>query len=472
MTRGLGDASNVAALRPKTPRRSNDLITEDSAAQRFAEIYANRLRYCHDAGSWFEWDGAIWRQNRTKLGFQWSRELARELVAQEDDRVRYLSSKTSFASGVERFAQADPVFAVTSEFWDRDPFLLGTPGGPVDLRTGRLVEAKPSDGITKSTAVPISLRSDCPLWIRFLDETTGGDAALKRFLWQFLGYCLTGDIREHALIFGYGSGGNGKSVFLNTAASIIGTYAAIAAMDTFAASSGDRHSTDMAMLAGARFVSVSETEEGRAWAESRIKALTGGDRITARFMRQDNFTFAPTFKLFVVGNHKPVLRNVDDAARRRFNIVPFTCKPARPDPELEHKLKAEWPAILRWMVEGCLDWQANGLQRPQSVINATAEYFGAQDIVGQFLSEECDFDPGNYHKTVQVGELFSAWSSFAKAAGEVPGSQKAFTDALERRGVERHRTKSARHYRGVRLVPNEQRFAGRSGYDWDKEGDR
>ena len=442
---------SVAELKQKPPRKSNGLITEDSAAQRFAEIYVERLRYCHDAGSWFEWDGAVWRQNRTRLGFQWARELARDLAAEEDDRVRYVTSKTSFASGVERFAQSDPVFAVTSEFWDRDPMLLGTPGGPIDLRTGRLIGANPGDGITKSTAVPIALQADCPLWHRFLDETTGGDGELKRFLWQFLGYCLTGDIREHALIFGYGSGGNGKSVFLNTASGIIGSYATIAAMDTFAASSGDRHSTDMAMLAGARLVSVSETEEGRAWAESRIKALTGGDRITARFMRQDNFTFAPTFKLFVVGNHKPVLRNVDDAARRRFNILPFVCKPQRPDPDLENKLKAEWPAILRWMVEGCLDWQASGLQRPQSVIDATAEYFGAQDIIGQFLDEECDYEPGNTFKTVAVGELFSSWTTYAKAAGEPSGSNKAFTETLSHRGIGKHRTTGGlRVYRGVR----------------------
>ncbi len=241
---------------------------------------------------------------------------------------------------------------------------------------------------------------------------------------------------------------------------ILGAYATTAAMDTFTASHGDKHPTDLAMLRGARLVTASETEESQAWAESRIKQITGGDLITARFMRQDFFTFAPQFKLLVVGNHKPILKNVDDAARRRFNIVPFTRKPEQPDKELETKLKDEWPAILRWMIEGCLDWQQNGLTRPQSVVDATNEYFSAQDLVGQFLEEECECEPGNTWKTATSGELFEAWVEFAKAAGEVAGPQKAFSEALERRGFERSRSKHARLFRGIRLRQNQQRGDG------------
>lgn len=149
-------------------------------------------------------------------------------------------------------------------------------------------------------------------------------------------------------------------------------------MDTFTASrGGDKHPTDLAMLHGARVVTATETEEGRQWAEARIKAMTGGDPVTARFMRQDFFTYLPAFKLMIAGNHKPGLANVDEAARRRFNIVPFSHKPPKPDRELEKKLQAELPAILRWMIEGCLDWQAHGLIRPQVVIDATADYFEA-----------------------------------------------------------------------------------------------
>src|SRR4029077_13979269 len=153
---------------------------------------------------------------------------------------------------------------------------------------------------------------------------------------------------------------NGKSVYLNILSSLMNDYATVAAMDTFAASKNDRHPTELAMLRGARMVTASETEEGRSWAESRIKQMTGGDPITARFMQKDFFTFPPAFKLTIIGNHKPMLRNVDDAARRRFNLVPFNRVPIKIDKQLGEKLKPEWPSILRWMIEGCLDWQKGG----------------------------------------------------------------------------------------------------------------
>ena len=177
-------------------------------------------------------------------------------------------------------------------------------------------------------------------------------------------------------------------------------------------------------------------------------------------MRRDNFTFRPQFKLTIVGNHQPMLRNVDDAARRRFNIVPFTCKPAQPDPQLEEKLKAEWPGILRWMIEGCLDWQENGLMQPTSVSEATADYFADQDLFGQWLEDECDLDPGNSHKSGTNAELFGSWRAYAERAGETAGSQKAFADKMKLRGLERWHAKSFRGFRGVRLRPETARATG------------
>ncbi|GEO18747.1 phage/plasmid primase, P4 family [Microvirga aerophila] len=437
----------------KVPPPRNDIITEDSAACQFAEIYTDRLRFCHDTGVWFEWDNAIWRPNRTGLAFQWARELARMLSSSEPDKVRYVVNKTSFATGVEKFARGDAAFAVTMEAWDADPFLLGTPGGTVDLRTGRLRLSEPSEGITRSTSVAPALRADCPLWLQFLEEATGGDAELMLFLQQWCGYALTGDTREHALVFIYGPGGNGKSVFLNVLTSILNAYAETASMDTFTASKGDKHPTDLAMLRGARLVTASETEEGKAWAEARIKQMTGGDKITARFMRQDFFTFVPQFKLTIVGNHKPVLQNVDEAARRRFNIVPFTRKPARPDRQLEVKLKAEYPAILRWMINGCLNWQKHGLTRPASVIAATDDYFGEQDLFGQWLQDECDAEPGNTYKAESSATLFQSWRGYAERAGEAAGSQKAFAENLKRRGFEHFRSYAGRGFKGIRIRP-------------------
>lgn len=410
-------------------------LTEDGVALAFTERFGGTLRFDHDAGAWFEWMGDHWRQDGTGLAFAWCREVARGASADADDRDRATVRRKSFAAGVEAFVRTDRAHAVRQNVWDTDPFLLGVPGGVVDLRTGRLNAPAPEQGITKLAAVPPADRADCPLWLAFLTEACGGDGDVVAFLRRWCGYCLTGDTREHALIFLYGPGGNGKSVFLNTVARIIGAYATTAAMDTFTSSKGDKHPTELALLRGARMVSASETEEGRAWAEARIKQMTGGDPITARFMHKDFFTYRPSFKLTIVGNHAPALANVDDAARRRFNIVPFVHKPVNPDRQLEDKLVAEWPAILRWMIDGTGEWLRNGLQQPESVRAATADYFSEQDMVAQWLAEDCTLTPANPTHFETNDELFKSWTDFAHAAGETVGSKKAMAPRLRRHGL-------------------------------------
>jgi putative DNA primase/helicase len=410
-------------------------LTEDGIALAFAEVHQDRLRYDHTRGAWFQWTGKAWRQDQVKLAFSWCRrtcrQLAKEAGAEDGDLARLARAAT--AAAVERFAQSDEAFAVTSTIWDADPFLMGTPGGTLDLRTGEIRQAIPEDHITKLTAITPARSPDCPRWLAFLEQVTNSDHALIRFLRQWCGYCLTGDTREHALLFAHGDGGNGKGVFLNILAWTIGDYARNAAMDTFTASQSDRHPTDLAMLRGARLVTASETEEGRAWAEARIKALTGGDTITARFMRQDFFEFRPEFKLTIIGNHKPILRNVDEAARRRINLAPFLYKPPQQDKQLEAKLREEGPGILRWMVEGCLDWQMNGLVRPDVVVSATANYFSEQDTVHQWVEELCELDP---RQSDTLAILFKSWSDYAMENGEKPGTTKWFSQTLARLGCE------------------------------------
>ena len=407
---------------------------EDAIALEFAKRHADELRYCHDWGLWLQWDGARWQRERRRLAFHFAREVARD--ANREGKAG--PAKASTAAGVERFAQADPRLATVGDEWDVDPWKLGTPSGTVNLRTGELTAARPADYITKTVAVtPADPKcgDGCPLWLDFLRQATRGDEELIRFLQQIAGYCLTGDVREHALFFIYGPGGNGKGVFLNTITKVMGDYATTAAMDTFTASHSDKHPTDLAKLRGARMVTASETEEGRAWAESRIKQITGGDRISARFMRQDFFEFDPAFKLVIVGNHKPILRNVDDAAKRRFNIIPFTHEPEERDLQLEEKLRAEFPAILRWMIEGCLDWQRNGLIRPKVVTDATAEYFSSQDMFGQWLEECCELHPGNDRRLETAADLFASWEAFCEMHGEEAGNSKTLGDKLSQRGA-------------------------------------
>jgi putative DNA primase/helicase len=325
----------------------------------------------------------------------------------------------------------------------------------IDSRTGRNRSGEKKDMITKRTAVAPEAEGGpgCPLWLAFLDDATADDQDLIAYLQRWCGYCLTGSTTEQVLVFLFGPGGNGKSVFVNTIKGIMGDYCITAGMDIFTSSKGDRHPQELARLMGARLVCASETTEGRSWDETRIKQMTGGDPITARFMRQNDFTFIPQFKIMIAGNNKPVLRNVDDAMRRRLSIVPFLYKPKRPDHNLESKLRVEWPAILSWMVAGCLDWQKGGLRPPKVVRYASAQYVSDQDSFGQWIEAKCEVGK-NYVAT--IAELFDSWSSHAGFKGEtLLGRSKGFPDEMDKRGFSRIRDTNGirgRGFRGIRLA--------------------
>jgi putative DNA primase/helicase len=255
------------------------------------------------------------------------------------------------------------------------------------------------------------------------------------------------------LAFICGPGGNGKGVFANVVGGILKDHAKVAPMETLTASNAVRHETELAMLRGARLVTASETEDGRAWAEARVKQLTGGDPITARFMHRDHFTFKPQFKLLVIGNHKPALRNVDNAIRRRMNIVEFLHIAAEPDLMLEAKLKGEWPAILRWMIEGCLDWQEAGLIRPKCVTDATRAYLASQDSFGaafaEWIADACETGQSLRETGAALRE---SWDSYAVRAGEPAGNPSRFSEAMQRRGFAVKRgTGGTRYYLGIEL---------------------
>jgi putative DNA primase/helicase len=313
----------------------------------------------------------------------------------------------------------------------------------VDLRTGAVRAPQLDDYCTKSTRVRPG--GDCPRWHQFLDEITAGDVELQAYLRRMAGYCLTGITTEHALFFCHGTGANGKSVFINTLAGIWGDYAVVAPMETFVASKNEHHPTDLAMLRGARLVIASETEAGRRWAESKIKSLTGGDRIAARFMRQDFFEFTPQFKLLIAGNHKPGLRGVDEAIRRRLHLIPFnvTIPAEQRDPQLFDRLKSEWGGILQWAIDGCLEWQQIGLAPPAAVRDATAAYLAAEDAIANWIDDRCERDP---HGKCKRSALFENWKGWALSAGEPPGRQREFFETLESRGF-----KPSRGHGGYRL---------------------
>ncbi len=454
----------VRRLKAIAPR-SNDgdarppAFTDEALALTFTAEHEDRLRHVAAWGRWYIWDGSTWKSDDTMLAFDLARAVCRHASSKcNDDHVAAIVAAARTVAAVERLAKADRKHAATVDQWDTDPWLLNTPGGVVDLRNGRMRSHRPEDYMTRVTAVAPG--GECPIWLSFLAKVTNGDKELERFIQRMAGYALTGSIREHALFFAFGTGANGKGVTINTLTGILGNYAAVASIDVFTASQSDRHPTDLAMLRGARLVTAQETEEGRRWAEARIKAMTGGDPITARFMRQDFFTFEPKFKLLIAGNHRPGLRNIDEAIRRRFNLIPFAVKiPAgERDHDLPNKLKAEWPGILKWAIQGCLDWQKQGLQPPQAVQDATSEYLEAEDALGTWLNESCTIT-STFESSSAT--LFASWKAWADAAGEHAGSQKRFSQALQARGFEPKRMtggKSGFKGIGIKPAPDDGRY--------------
>ena len=448
----LGPFRDASDVDPQAACDSDATVwgTDDALAISFTRRYHRDWRYVALWGKWLMWDGRRWRAEDTLAASDLIRQVCRHAAVRADSsKVAAKLAASSTVSGVERLARSDRRHAATSDEWDADIWLLNTPGGVVDLRTGRMRPHDRGDRMTKIAAA--TPQGSSPLWLAFIDQITQGDRGYAQYLQRFAGYCLTGSTQEHALFFLYGTGANGKSVFVNTLFTLLGDYAANAPMDTFMETRGDRHPTDLAGLRGSRFVGATETEQGRRWNESKIKEITGGDRVSARFMRQDFFTYVPQFKLVIAGNHKPAIRNIDEAMRRRLHLIPFTITvpPEKRDKQLQTKLLAEANGIFSWGVEGCLAWQREGLRQPQSVLDATDEYFEAEDALGRWLEERC---VRQANAKALTAELFSDWKQWAEAAGEFVGSQKRFADLLLTRGLEKWRNgMGLRGFQGVGL---------------------
>lgn len=433
----VSDAPDDAAAVVQAP-----LFSDQDLADRVIARQRGNIRYVPQQKRFLKWSGGRWQ---TDTGLLVEDLVKRELrviahgvlqrgLSPKERREAEVKAQAICASwkvdAVATLIKSDRAIAVDASALDHDPWILNTPAGMVDLRTSQMLPPNADMLCTKSTAVAPDFSSDCPLWLKFLREATGGNAEIAAYLQRLVGYALTGITREQHLSFIYGPGGNGKGTFLDNISWIMGDYAQQASMDTFTASNNDKHTTDLAMLATARLVTASETEEGKRWDESRIKALTGGDRITARFMRQDNFTFQPQFKLVFIGNHKPAIKTVDKAMRRRIQMIAFEHEPPVVDKALDDKLRAEWPAILAWMIQGCALWQEEGLSPPKSIMDTTEAYFEEEDKVGKWLKECCHFDP---QATVTSNELYLSWREWAHANGEFPGTLKRLASALTTR---------------------------------------
>ena len=433
-------------------------LDDNGNADRFVALRGRDLAYTATWSKWLSWDGRRWRID--ELGEPLNRamqtgQLLRETVLasidpnpkERSEREKKLASFATSSNNNNRLramvslAQARSEIARATDHWDRDPWRLVVENGTVCLRTGRLEPHIRADAITKLAATRYEPEAECPRWLAFLDQIFEGDADLIAFTQRAVGYSLVGTPAEEVLFFLHGDGGNGKSVFYGTILRLLGDYGTPAAPELLDAT--EQHPAGMADLRGARFVVAPETEEGAAWSEKRAKLLASRDRIKARFMGKNFFHFDPTHTLWISGNHKPRIRGKDDGIWRRIRLIPFdvTIPPSQRDPELEDKLRAEWPGILAWAVRGCLAWQRDGLGRPERVEAATAEYRDEQDPVGRFL-RLCTLKlPG---AEVRSSKLFEAFLSWAKESGESRVSSVRFAKALERAGFEKRRSNGVR----------------------------
>ncbi|WP_168175042.1 phage/plasmid primase, P4 family [Polaromonas sp. C04] len=446
-------------LAPFEVEADPDLSHDQMALDLSLAGWSRDARFVPAWGRWLFWDGVLWELDARMRHMTMTREFLRAKAAllkqwaehkastlpNPDDADRLIAAmkrkaadlrQASFAASVELTARSNVDLVAGVEQFDADLDMLGTPTGTVDLKTGAVRPPDRGDYITKSVSVdPAPAGTDAPLWRAFLDQVFSGDAEMIAFIQRAAGYALTGHTREQKLLFLYGNGANGKSVFLNTLQWLLHEYARRAPASLFLDSRNESHPTNLAGLRGARLVVSSELPPGKSWDEAVIKDLTGGDTVTARLMRQDFFEYTPQFTLLIAGNHQPTFRSIDEAIRRRVLLVPFnvTIPQEKRDPQLSEKLKAEGPAILRWCIDGAVAWYREGLKPPASVEAASADYLDGEDLVGEFL-DECTV--GMHGGSVQTHDLYQRFRSWCGMRGmHSPWSQRAMTLALKERGL-------------------------------------
>lgn len=438
--------------------------TDAWLAERMIGALGDGVRYAPEASKWYVWDGTTWApgailQAEARVNQQLIEEADRvvRMGATDEEKKFFYKKAESFLStkrarDVRTAMESHPSLAIRVTSFDSDPWALNTPSGLVNLKNGSLGSPNASALCSRSTLVPPDYSGGCPTWIRFLYQTVGGDDEMVNYLQRLTGYCLTGLTYEQQLTFIWGPGGNGKSVFLNVLNDILASYAMTAPTEVFTASKFERHSTEVAVLAGARLVTASEVDYGKTWNVARLKSLSGGEPISARFMRQDSFVFTPLFKLLIAGNAKPRFPVVDDAMERRLHLVPFIRKPSEVDTRLGQKLRDEYPAILSWMIEGCLLWQKHGLKRPKAVKDATDLYFSESGMVSSWLDQCVIKDADAF---VDARAAYVAFNGWSRAAGEMPIPEREFFGMMEHYGYPKSRARNPpRQYgfQGIELM--------------------
>lgn len=454
------DGSSALAPGPATARHAAAYgPTEDGTAQALVAAHGDRIRYCPQRGRWLVWGGHRWEWDEGEQVRELVRAVARGLP-EGDGWAAYKKRALSAAgvTGIVRLAQTDAQVTVHVDALDARPYQLNTPGGIIDLRTGTLSSPDPVALHTRTTTVAPDFDRAGQLWDRFLADTFA-DPKLSAFVARLVGLSVIGTVLEQILLFGHGSGANGKSTLLETAMAAIGQgetgYSISAPSEMLMVRKHSEHPTEIAQLAGTRMVVCSELDEGQRFAEARIKHLTGRDSINARFMRRDPFTFTPTHTLWLHGNKKPDARTGGPAFWRRVHLIPFdhVVPVDQRDTALGEKLFDELPAVLGWIVRGAADYMTGGLQVPGAVTDATADYAHDQDTVARFVDEMCHLAPGQSSLRVTMAAVRAAYETWCTEVGETPVSAKRLGSELrDRFGAGDVKSNGRRFYTGLGLV--------------------
>jgi putative DNA primase/helicase len=447
-------------------------------AFRFVEDRGHLVRYCDDLGKWFCWDGSRWERDRTRQIWTLAEEsidlLVPELRSLVGDAKSYKNledlqehmQKRSGVVNMLEFVKGRGPIKVSIEMLDADPWLLNVRNGTVDLRTGEFREARQADLITKQAAVSFDSAATCPQWLAFLERVFAGDQEVIRYVQRVVGYCLTGSVDEQAMFFCYGTGANGKTVLWVTVQDLLGDYAIQASSDLLTVTKGDKHPTDMAHLMGARLAMVTEIKRGRSLDESRMKKLTGGDKVDARFVRQDMINFDMQAKLVMTANHLPPVDTFDEGTWRRIFQIVFdvTIPKEERDRGLTRKLAKERSGILNWALEGLRDYRdLGGLEPPDSVTENTDGYREEMDIFGRFISECCLLLDG---AKVRPNDLRKAYCAWAAGQGYGPRSIRWISGHVRDRGIVKGPVGGYDYYKGIGLLVKWEHRAK----DWsDKE---
>ncbi|WP_067930631.1 DNA primase family protein [Alicyclobacillus kakegawensis] len=424
--------------------------TQQGLAGLFLRLHGEEVRYCHDTHTWLVWDGNRWVRDETEVVCQLAMDTVKTLHNIADhweaksgidqltrDQVKKWAIRAETRRMLEealKLCRVNPRIAMREYDFDRDPFQLNVINGTLDLRTGHLRDHRKRDYITMMAPVVYDEGATCPNWLEFLARVMGGDVELIEFVKRVVGYALTGDSREEKMFLLYGPPQAGKTTFLEIIRSLLGDYARQTDFSTFVATAVAPNAPrgDLVRLARARYVSASEVEGGQRFAEGLLKRLTGRDTVTARALYKESIEYRPGYKLFFGANDLPDVRADEEAIWRRICVIPFSCRIDDEDRDnfLRDKLEAELPGILKWAVEGCLDWQRNGLDIPGAVSNATRVYREESDTIKQFLEECCITGPD---KQVMSSLLYGAYDDWCEIYNLKPISHKALIQYVSRR---------------------------------------